>query len=216
MFQDILTYLYGTTILVVAAYAIRRYKMVDKTTRYIFFWIWLGLLTEALGYISIKLFQTNIPVYGVSSILEFILLCFYFNESVLPLKEKNIGIILAAAGILLGILNALFLQPLPTVNSNFLFLECLVIVCLALYALYRMFVEPDLKLWKETHFCFGCLIVFYECISLWNWGIYDYIGQFYPEKSMVLNVSLIAGNLLVYIFCGILIYLYPKMRQTYV
>jgi len=214
--QPTLNYAYSVTLVGVAAYAILRYKMVDKTTRYIFLWIWLGLLTEAAGYIAIRLFQTNLPVYSISSILEFIILCLYFNKSVPPLKERAIGLLLAVAGLLLGILNTIFLQPLQTVNSNFLFLECLVIVCLALYALYRMFVEPDLKLWKETHFCFSCLIVFYECVSLWNWGIYGYIVQFYPEKSMVLNISLIAGNLLVYLSCGILIYLYPKMRQTYV
>lgn len=212
----ILARLYEATLLGVAVFAAFCYRKVDKSTRYIFFWIWLGLLTETFGKLSVALFDTNMPVYGISCLFEFVILCSYFNESIPSLKKKHIGFIIAATGVLLGLLNICFLQPLKGLNSNFLFLECLTIVCLSLYALYRKFSDPDLAIWKETHFCFACLLLFYECSLLWNWGIYDYIVQVHPEKSIILNISLITGNILTYVTCGFLIYRYPKMYQSYV
>ncbi|HET8574290.1 MAG TPA: hypothetical protein VFL76_10525 [Edaphocola sp.] len=216
MLQTVIARIYEASLLSVAVFAVFRYRQADKSTRYILFWIWLGLLTEVLGDISIALFKTNMPVYALSCLLEFMILCGYFNQSVRVLKAKNLGLFIGGLGTLLGILNICFLQPLTVLNANFLFFECLVIVCLSLYALYRMLVEPGLKLWQETHFCFACLLIFYECVSLWNWGFYDYIIRSYPEKSAILNICLLTGNILTYAACGLIIYLYPKMRQTHV
>lgn len=215
-FQVILGHIYEATLLGAALFAIFRYRNVDKATRLIFYWIWLGVVTEGIGEITKNRYGTNIHVYGISCLMEFFILCSYFNESVPTLKKKHLGLLIGAAGILLGLLNILFLQPLNRLNSNFLFFEALVIVCLSLYALYRKFADPDLRLLKESHFCLACLLLFYECASLWNWGIYDYVLQVYPEQISILNISLVAGNTLTYTICGLLIYFYPKMYQVYV
>lgn len=215
-FQQAISHIYYWAIFITAVYAIFRYKTVDKSTRYICMLIWLGILTETIAYFSVIKFKTNLPVYSISSILEFAIISFYFSRSIAYLRKRNIGAIAALTGLLAGILNILFFQPLYTLNSNFVFFESIVVVCFSLYAIYKMLALPDLRLWPETHFWLSCILLLYVCASLWGWAGYDYIAVNNAETSILLSICMLAINVITYASYGIILFLYPHMRQTHV
>lgn len=199
-----------------AAYALFRFKVLDSATKYVCAWLWLGVLTEIIGQFSIWKYQSNLVIYSISAMLELLIICLYFNQSVARLKAKNRGVVIAIIGLILGILNALFLQPLNSINSNFLFLECLIIVSLALYAIFRMLIIQDIKLRKERHFWFASTFLFYQCCSIWYWGSYVTITTNYKDGAVYLTIANLLVNIIVYTSFAILFIKYPKTRHIHV
>lgn len=176
--------------------------------------IWLGALSETVAWFSILRFKTNLPVYAVSSIIEFIIICFYFNATLAYFRKWNIGIWAAAIGTLFGILNSALLQPMNTINVNFLFFECLAIVCLSLFSIYQRLMAGDISLTKETHYWIPCILLFYKCSALWNWGTYDYVLSRDPGKTIYLNIGILTINTATYLAFTLLLFFYPKMQRT--
>lgn len=208
--------IYGYTLFFSALYAIYSYRRVDKATKFICMLIWLSSVTESVAWLAVVKFSNNLPVYGVASIAEFIVICLYFNDSLPYYKHRHTGRIVAAAGALFGILNTIIFQPLLTINSNFLFVECICVVCLSLFAIYQRLMATDMRLLKETHFWGSCIFLGYKCSALWSWGFYDYVSDRFIGQIIYLNIGLLLVNLLTYLSLAILLFLCPKMRRIYV
>lgn len=210
-----LSLVYRVTISIVACYAIFRFKKLDNATRVICFLIWLGLITESAGYYSAKNHGTNYPVFNVAFYLEFVLMAIYYNYSIPVLKKRNLGIHFALAGVMLGILNTLFLQPLyTTINSNLLFLECLMVLCLSLFSIYKMLTldRDDFHLHHKVHFWLPCILLFYQSAALSSWGLYDKLGDSEQEKAATLDVIVLTINIITYLSYGLVLFYYPKLK----
>lgn len=210
----VLTKGYETILLIVALFAIARFKHVNNGTRYICVLLWLEALTEAIGKFTAIHYQTNIPVYNISFFTEYIIICLFFNQIIGKLKKNNIGVIIAFWGLMFGVANMLFLQPVRTINSGFNFFECLCVTCLCLYAMYLMMFDPEIHLAKETYFWICITLLFYQCTSLWNWGIYSYIVRHSADKSVLMNTSLLIVNIVTYCSFFFILFFYPKMYRT--
>ncbi len=208
----ILFYVYWYVLSLAAVYAVYCFRKVDRPTRYLCLWLWLGMLTEAVSLYWISRFKTNWPVYSASSIVEFVLICLYLNNNLHYYQERKIGLIAAGIGLPAGIVNMLWLQPVQSLNSNFQLFECLVLVCLILYTIYRRLLIPDLYLSRETHFWIPCIFLFYLCGTILNSSIYEQVrvGQAY-----LLTVCNNVINIITYLSCAIILIAYPKMSRTH-
>lgn len=210
-----LTLVYRFTLAIVAFYAIFRFKRLDKATRAICLLIWLGQATEFAGYVSAKAYGTNYPVFNVAFYAEFALIAVYYNYSIAVLKKRNMGIYFAAAGVVLGILNTLLLQPLcTTINSNLLFMECLMVLCLSFFSIYKMLTleREDFHLNRKVHFWLPCILLFYQSATLSSWGLYDKLGNSEQQKAAMLDVLVLAINIITYFSYGLVLVLYHKLK----
>lgn len=211
---SVITWVYDIVLLTVACYAFLRFSSVDLAVKFIFSLLWLDVFTELIGKLTIELYHTNLPVYNIAAFLEFVIICLFFNQVIYRLKRSNIGLFIAGVGLFFGVINMIFFQPITVINSNFAFFECLCVVCLCLYAMYKMMFHPDILLTKETYFWICITLLVYQCISLWNWGIYSYILRYSAEKTILMNISLLVVNIVVYCAYFFILFFYPKMRRT--
>ena len=207
---------YQFSLIISALYAVARFKKAGRSLKMICLLIWLGLLTEALGLYAAKVYRNNYPVYTISVYIEFTLICLYFNYSVEALKKSNAGIYIAVIGVLLGVVNTYSLQPLTTLNSNFLFLECLVVVCLSLFAIYELLLidRDDLVLHRTVNFWMTFLLFFYQCSSLSAWGLYDKFGNDYAQSAAGLDISLLSINIITYLSYLLIFFRHSKLKLT--
>ncbi|WP_123985167.1 hypothetical protein [Taibaiella soli] len=194
-----------------------RYKQFDKPTKFFYFFICAACLTEIIGYISSMKWKGNMPIYSIYSLLEFGVLSLYFNFSIDSFKARNIGIYIAIGGILLGILNIIFLQPLNSYNSYYLFFEAIGIITMCLFSFFRMLLrEEGLVLYTYPHFWFAAVLAFFWSITFLNWGLYDYFYDHEKAKAWIVSISNISVNILTYATITGIFFLYPKMKPRYV
>ena len=212
-----LSFVYRVIITAVAIYLVFRYRTVDKPSRIICWLVWLGLLTEAAGYYSAVVYRTNYFVFNISFFAEFALMSFYFIYSNKSLAKRNSGVYVTLAALVLGGLNScLFQSPRDTLNSHFLFLECIVVMCFALLSLFRLLLADDdkLQLHRMVHFWLPCILLFYQCATMAAWGVYELPGQ--DDEAAILDKLILTINIMTYAGYGIVFLLYPKMKLPYV
>ncbi|RQO29648.1 hypothetical protein DBR32_15430 [Taibaiella sp. KBW10] len=213
---NLLSNVYWVIVITIALIAVFRYKSLDSATKVICWIIWLGLFNEIASDLFSVYYGNNYVFYNTYFYLEYVLFCLYFKRSVDVLQKNNSGLYIAAGGILLGILNNIYLQPfLHTHNSNFLLIECLVILATALYAILRIIIvdDDDLKLQHRTHFWLAFTIIFYQFSAIWSWGIYPLLGSTDKDRSQVFSTIILLVSTTTYLSYGILLLLYPKMRR---
>jgi hypothetical protein len=213
---DFVSEAYNFALLLAVFCAVYRFKQVDTGTRYLCLFIWLGAVAETVGWVVALKYRNNMPVYAISSLVTYTVICMYFNSILPGFKRYALGIWIALAGLCLGVWIILKYQPLHVINSSFLFYECLVIVCMALYSMYKRLMATDLRLSLETHYWGASILLFYKCTALWNWGFYDFFTERHVDKVMYLNTGILLVNLLAYFSLSILLFFYPKMHRTYV
>lgn len=190
----------------------------DKPSKIICILIWLVFITEVLAWYAALQFKNNMPVYLIYGFIEIALISLYFNYSIKVFRKYNIGFYIAAVVIFMGILNTLFIQPLKTLNTNYIFLESLIVVSMALFSIYRLIIEDksNLKLNKEVHFWFPCIFILEWCGNFLSWGLYDYFQKEMKDSAYILNYSLYVVNIIVYISFAAVLFFYPKMKQKHV
>lgn len=211
----ILSQLYELSITAAAIYVGFRYKKVNRSTKLICLLIWLGFLTELIGLYAAKIYHNNYPVYNISCYFEFIVISLYYNYSIKTLREKHIGIYIAVGGVILGIINTLWLQKLTALDSNFLFLECILVVSMSLYSIYRFALfDDEMNLHQQVHFWIAFILLFEQCASLSSWGFYDKFAEEDAGKAVILDETVLSINIITYLsFCA-LFFRYPKLKGT--
>lgn len=214
--NHILNAAYFIILIVACIIAIKRFRSVDQPTKLLCLWIWLGGATEVMALYFMFRFKNNLSVYSVYNLLELCLITLYFTYSVKYIKKYKIGFTIIIIGLLLWVGNLIFLQPINKIGSNFIFFECLTIVCLCLYSIYRRLVIDNGSLMPKTHFWIPSIFILYQIGVLWSWGFYDYFFEIDPESTSILMLSILGINVLTYIGFAFILLLYPKMKRSYV
>ena len=177
--------------------------------------VFLSLVTELTGKYLVK---NNHPIYNISCIIEWGLVCLYFNYSISDFETRRLGWYFAIGVVIFGIVNFTVLQPINRIGSNFLLLECMGVSCLSFYAIYRfMLIDDDnLNLQRKVHYWIPVILVFYQCGALWSWVVYNYYTELHKKATYLLNVLLVTNSIITYAGLIALFYLYPKLRKTHV
>jgi hypothetical protein len=206
--------LYYIILIITTVYAIVRFNKVDLASKIICLFIWNGFITELLAWLAAIKIKNNLWVYNASSLLEFIIICIYFNFAIPSFKKNKLGFYMAAAGLIVFGVNAIYFQPFYKVNSNFLFLECLSIICLSLYLTFRMVIDLDILPGRELHFWFSTILLFYQSAGLWVWALYDYIQALSNNETLFLHCNLVIVALITYASFFIILYRYPHLKKS--
>jgi hypothetical protein len=206
---------YILSLLFASAVSLRRYKALDMASKIISILLCCDLLSEAAAYFFKLRYHNNLPVYAVDEIVEYALLCLYFNYATDIFRRTRSGIFLAIGGVAAGILNLIFLQGPNTLTSYFLFMEGLLMIGMSLFALLRLLLDPDLPfLSRHPHFWFICIIAFFWSITFLDWGLYDYIDiQFHAMITWV-NEAMSLIGIVTYGSFGLVFLRYPKLKQA--
>jgi hypothetical protein len=178
---------------------------------------WIGILllltitSEAVAEVMARKFGNNLHVYHFYNPLEFLVICFYFNERIKALKRRHIGIWIGISGILLSVLNSIYLQPTNTINSNFLMLEAAVIIALCIYAFYCMIKEGYEHVIHHTQFWVASIFIFYRSFVFFYWGTYSVFAENFKPFAYLLVYMLWTVNILTYAGFAALFIRYRKM-----
>jgi len=161
-------------------------------------------------------YKNNLSVYSVNSLVEFGIMGLYFNASIDTFKKKHIGYYIAVGGIIMGLINLLFIQGVRTLNSYFLVFEGICIIGMSLFFFFRLLLrEDDLKLYKNVHFWFATILSFFWSATFINWSLYDYFTINFKDKVWVADISRLIAGIIAYLgVCAVFI-LYPKMQKQY-
>lgn len=204
---------YNLVLLLVSVFAVFHFRKMDLASKIVCVLIWMASLTEMLAWYSAKHFRNNLPVYNIFSFFELSLVSIYFNYSIDTFRKRNLGYYIAGIGTVLGVLNMIFLQPINTFNSNFMFVQCLCTVTMSLYSFYRLLlVSNNLYLQNNTHFWIPCVFVFYWCTTLFSWGMYDFFTGQLKEKAAILNICLLVVNIITYLAYATIFFLPSKIK----
>ena len=212
---DFLGYLYFATLLLAMICSLYRYKILDKASRIFSFFVVLSAIAEFIACFFAKKYHNNIPVYTIYSLIEFGFISLYFNYSIDVFISNKIGYYIGFAGITWGIINIIFLQGLNRMNSYFLIIEGLLIICMALFSFFRLFLKYDqLLLHRYHHFWFATILVFFWSITFFNWSFYEYFIIKHKEEMWIVNSSILIVNIITYLAISFVFILYSKMTRT--
>jgi hypothetical protein len=191
--------------------SIYRYKKLDGPSKILAVLMCCALITEGIAYFAAKHYHTNLPVYTIYCLVEFGILCLYFNNVIDVFAKKGVGIYIGAAGIALGIINMTFIQNLNVLNSYFLFFEGLSVIALSLFAFFRLLLKYDsLYLYKYHHFWFISILIFFWSITFLTWGLYDFINTVLAHDAWKINFGLMIIGTVTYSGFGCVFLLYNK------
>ena len=206
-------YLYFIALVGTSIVGLYRYKSMDKGSKVLLLLVCCALVNESVAYFLAKKYHDNLQLYTVYCLLEYGLICLYFNYVIDVFTRKNIGLYIAGGGILLGIVNALYIQPINSINSYFLFFEGLLVIGMSLFAFFRLLLKFDsLHLYRYHHFWLICILVFFWSITFLNWGLYDYFNLRLRHSVWKINFALMTVGVVTYGGIGVVFLLYPKMH----
>lgn len=192
-----------------------KFKIIDLPSRILCLLLGLTFISELTAFAAAKKYGNNLPVYAVFSIVQLVLVALYFNFTIDVFSKKNIGLYIGGLGIVVGILNSMFLQPVNTFNSNFLFFEGLCIIAMALFSFFRLLLmNDDLRLHQYPHFWFGVILVLFWSVTFLNWGLYDYYSIKFKNEVWKIGTSILVVNVFTYMAIGINFLIYHKMKNV--
>jgi hypothetical protein len=198
------------TILVVG---ILRFNKLDLGSKILCILIAVCILNESISYYCAVKYHTNLLVYNIYDLVEFFLVCLYFNSTIDIFIKKKIGLFLGIIGLVVGLLTMYSIQPTKQINTYFIFFEGFCITGMSLYAFYKILLNNEqLQLTLYPHFWFTATLLMYWNISLANWGTYDLLRVKFPGIIGFLNSFIWSLDILCYMAFGTIFYLYPKMQ----
>ena len=213
MVYNIVNFIYLLSLLFASICSVYRFKCLDIASKILAVLVCCALINESAAYYLAIKYHNNLPIYAVYGFVEFGLLCLYFNNTIDVFIEKNIGIYIGIGGIILGIINLIFIQHLNSLNSYFLLFEGLCVIGMSLFAFFRLLLKQDsLHLYKYPHFWFISILVFFWSITFLNWGLYDYFNLKLQHAAWEINNVLPIVSAFTYCCFGCVFLLYPKME----
>jgi hypothetical protein len=194
---------------------IYRFKTLDISSRILAVLVCCAFINESAAYYLAKRYHNNLAIYNIYCLIEYVLLCLYFNNVIDVFIKNNTGIYIGIAGAILGILNVIFIQNLYSFNSYFLFFEDLVVIGMSLFAFFRLLLKHDsFHLHKYHHFWFISILIFFWSITFLTWGLYDYINMKLQHEAWKINFTLVTVGSITYSCFGCVFLLYPKMQTN--
>lgn len=214
MFFQVAYYIYYISLLFSAVCCISQFKKVDTASKIIAGLICCALINEGAAAYLARTYHSNLALYTVYSLIEFGLLCWYFNNVIDVFVRNKFGILIGIIGVTLGVLNWKF-QPINTFNYNFLLVESLLVIGMCLFGFFRFLLKKDsLTIHRYHHFWFISILLFFWSITFLTWGLYDYINSQLKQSAFAINASLLIVSAITYSCFGVVFLLYPKMKKA--
>jgi hypothetical protein len=201
---------YFLLLLFVSVLAVTRWEQLSTADKFIAALLWVTSVEEAVAAFAAYYWHNNLTVYHVYSPIEFMLISLYFNYSIMALRKQGIGIIAGIAGILLSIINTLFIQKITHINSNFLLLEGAAIIIYCLLS-FRQVIIGERPPYRLAQFWISVCFVIYCCATFTGWGIYALVHNEESVLAQVFDEVLASANFTFYIGIALIFIFYRKL-----
>ena len=187
--------------------------ILTKADKWISYLLVLTIFFEACSKIASNAYHNNMFVYHIWSPIQLFMFCLYFNQRVRLLRKYSLGLIVGTLGILIAIFNAVFFQPLLTINSIFLLYEGFSIMALCLVAFYELvYYEEDII--NNVHFWLSTIFLIYWSSVYVYWGMYYYLITSMIAYIKPITYSIWTVNILAYAAIAIVFLRYNKMLRA--
>jgi hypothetical protein len=205
---------YYLILLLVCVVCVVRWKQLAKGERFIALLMFLTLATELTAFLIAQRWHNNMPVYHIYNPIEFLLTSFYFNCSIDYFRKRNTGVIVGIVGVLLSVLNTLFLQKITTINSNFLLLEGTAIIIYSLLMLHQVLLDEEHLPYSRVHFWIALCCLIFWATTFTGWGFYAVFNADEMKVIMFFDKVLTVANFLFYIGIGTTLAMYKRLTPT--
>ena len=213
MIYHLVYFIYFVSLLFASFCSLYRFKTLDAASKVLCVLMCCAFINECAAFYIERAYHNNLPLYAIYCFIEFGLLCLYFNYLIDVFIKKNIGIYIGITGIILGIINIVFIQHMNSLNSYFLFLESLTVIGMSLFAFFRLLLKYDSLDWyKYPHFWFISILILFWCITFLSWGLYDYFNLKLGQEAWKINCALLIVGVITYCSLGCVFLFYPKMK----
>ena len=157
-----------------------------------------GLSEELLCDFYRMFYHNNIRIFHLSAPLEFFIICLYYNYAIAYFKKRKLGIWIGIFGIILGLVNTLYIQDLNTFPSVFMLFEAFCIIGLSMYSYFTLFRQEDLVLKKSVQFWATSLFLLFWSFTFVIWGVRGIVTQDSPYIIKLAFPLLCAINMVYY------------------
>lgn len=189
------------------------FNKMDKASKYISLMIIISFLGELIATIVVIYFKKNNIIYNISNMLYFFTACLYFNTIIKSFKKNNIGLLIGIAGIVVSLLNILFIQGLHLANTNFWALESIIIVSFCLYYFYNLLLSDetdDKNIKLPIYFWYNAILLTFWSFTFFYWLMGITIRTVYHDTTNWLKYLLFGINLITYTGFAVVFIRYKK------
>lgn len=190
--------------------SLRCFNKIDNPSKLISILLFFAFATEITALLLVNVIKVKNPAYHIYSIVELFLTTVYFLKTIKPRNIKTMLILAALICPAIGLLNMRF-QSIKTINSYMLIFECFTIICMSIYALYRILLdETVLDTFKYPHFWFWASFLLYWSGSFFYWAFLISIVQSHSKFGEWVSIWQVVINIILYLGIGVTFLLYPK------
>ena len=205
---------YSLALLVVLTLGLRRWKVAGNADRLLIVLLIIATLHEGSSLLLILNKRTNMPNFHVYSPLELLITCWYFRESATLPSLKKTATIASVTGVAASVANTFWLQPIQTVNSNFLLYEATTIIILCLLSCYDVAIREEVSPFATAKFWVTVCLLIYWSLCFATYGMLGTQDHMQPLVYIAVETVLLSGNLLFYAGLALIFIYYKRLRPS--
>ena len=190
------------SILASAIIGLWRYKTLEISLRIMAVLLLITSISEisCLFATLYKNYYLKLSIFHVFSVIQGSLISAYFVYATGMKKPLTIVAAAIAFWTLAGVGNALFLQPLGTLNSNMLMLESLAIITMSLYFIYGTLKHDWAdNVFRFVHFRISVLWLVFWGVTFFFWGFVAILWKNQWQHATVLMYAQSVVEFFVYV-----------------
>lgn len=171
------------------------------------------LISEYMADLLARRYHNNMVVYHVYAPLHLLLVSLYFNQSIPSFKRRRLGWYIGLVGIIVAVINSLFLQPIEVFNSYYLLFAGFLIISMSLYAFYKILENDDVSTLNNPHFWISLLLLFFWSVTYFHWSVYEILSKAMTEYLSLVPFVMPFISSITYLGFGLVFLLYPKTKK---
>jgi hypothetical protein len=191
-----------------------RWKVLAKGEKIMAILMLITLISEPIALFANIRLRNNLPVYHIFNPIEFLLISLYFNCSLRYFRKKNIGLIAGITGVVLSVLNTLFIQRITTINSFFLLFEGTAIIIYCLLSIHQLLLNEEHLPYRFAHFWITLCCLIYWSSTFTGWGLYAILSISDGAVLTYFSMILTAANFIFYLGIATTLVLYKRLIPT--
>jgi hypothetical protein len=211
--KNILLSVFILVLAVALSIGIAKYKQIDKAMRIVVVLLIAQLVSEIIAY-SLGVMQhynLRYTMYHVYNIVEMFLQALFFIYAIRPLYNKKQVATAAALSILFGLLDILFLEPINTLNKDFIMLEGFCTITLSLYFIYWLLKNDVVNnIFRYPHFWIASFLLLLWSVTFFFWVFVAFLySSQWPYINIAMYIQAIV-SIIAYFGIGLVLFYYPK------
>ncbi len=189
------------------------YRRSDIAFKILTWLLGITFFVEGGAYFLAYARGSNLPLYNVFLLAQFLFLSLYFNFSIDTFRRRRIGIWIGLTGVTLGIANGLLFQSLRQVHSYFILFAGITIISMSLYSFARSMLMREEEnagpaLLRCPHLWIAASLVFFWSTSFLLWGLYEYFAHYSKAALPRIHIAIRLVNIVTYTAIGTVILLH--------